>query len=360
MRAAICEAAGAPLTIDDVDIAGPEPGQVAVRIRACAICHSDVAIARGAWGDFPPSVFGHEASGVVEAIGPGVDTLAPGDHAVVTLIKHCGVCPSCRSGAPVRCTTPGAGFQASPLRRARTGEPIGQGMDTAAFAETVVVDALQVVRAPKDVPFEILSLTACGVLTGAGAVRNTAPPGRGSDVVVIGVGGVGLNTVQAARLEDPRSLIAVDLSEEKLAAAREFGATHTANPRNDDVVARVAQATAGRMAGAVYVTVGARAAMESAPALAARGGAIVLVGMPPNGETVSFDASDLAYRELRVFGSRMGSAKLPGDVDAIIDDYRSGRLRLDALVSRRFAFDDIQDAMTATARGEGLRNVVMF
>jgi S-(hydroxymethyl)glutathione dehydrogenase / alcohol dehydrogenase len=224
----------------------------------------------------------------------------------------------------------------------------------------VIVHTSQVATIPKDVPFASASLLACGVITGLGAVFNTAQVPAGSEVVVIGTGGVGLNSVQGAALCGARSVIAIDLSDSKLAAARRFGATHTLNPAKDDLPAAVRQLTGGRGADFAFVTVGAKAAVEQSFGLLARGGSTVIVGMPPSGVITGFDPSSVASYGQRVLGSKMGSARIRIDVPMLVDLYRQGRLKLDELVSGRFPLEEVNAAIAGVIKGEALRNVIVF
>jgi Zn-dependent alcohol dehydrogenase len=198
------------------------------------------------------------------------------------------------------------------------------------------------------------------VLTGFGAVANTAEVGAGASVVVIGCGGVGLNSVQGARVAGAAPIIAVDVADSKLEAARAFGATHTINAKTADVAARVAEITKGRKADFVFVTVGIRGATEQAISLVARNGAAVLVGMPPSGVSATFDPGWLAADGQRILGSKMGSARLPVDVPKLVELYAEGRLRLDELITERFPFERINDAIASSRAGAALRNVVVF
>ena len=233
-RAAVCRAFGAPLTVETVELAEPGPGEVLIKTAACAICHSDIFYMDGAWGGELPAVYGHEASGVVEAVGAGVTRLKAGDHVVATLIRNCGFCPACAEGAPVFCEEVFPLDRQTPLADG-AGKPLAHGLRTGAFAERIVVDQSQAVAIPKDMPLDSAALIACGVLTGFGAVVNTAKVKAGSSVVVIGCGGVGLNSIQGARLSGCTPIIAVDVEPGKLAAAREFGATQTINAKSEDV-----------------------------------------------------------------------------------------------------------------------------
>ena len=360
MKAAVCRAFGEKLTIEEVDLAPPRAGEVRVKLAACAICHSDILFADGAWGGTLPAVYGHEAAGIVEEVGAGVTHLKPGDHAVVTLIRSCGHCPACSRGAQVRCETIFPLDQQSPLSVRATGETLTHGLRTAAFAEQVVVEASQAVAIPQDVPLDCAALLACGVLTGAGAVLNTAGVRAGDAVVVIGTGGVGLNAVQGAALAGAAPIIALDLSAEKRQAALRFGATHTADPTSNDLPAFIRSVNNGRLADYAFVTVGAKSAMEQATKLIGRGGAAVIVGMPASGVMASYDPGWLAGDEQRILGSKMGSARVRVDIPQLVDAYRRKRLKLDELITARYPLEQINEAIDAVKRGEALRNVIVF
>jgi Zn-dependent alcohol dehydrogenase len=357
MRAAVCRAFGQPLEIEEVTLAPPGPGQIEVRLAACAICHSDIAYATGAWGGVLPAVYGHEAAGHVAALGPGVAEFALGDPVLVTLIRSCGACPACARSAPTSCTH-GWDPQASPLRDA-AGRTLLQGMNTGAFAEAVVVDAGQCAALPPDFDLSLASLLSCGVLTGVGSVLNAARAQPGDSVAVVGVGGVGLNAVQGAAIAGAAPIIAVDVDPGKLAAARVFGATHgvAAGP---DAAAEVHAITGGRGVDFAVVTAAAPAAIATAIDLLARGGAAIVVGMPPSGTVVGYDPTALAALNQSIIGSRMGRSVLRRDVPALIEHHRAGRLKLAELVAGRFPLDRINEAFAATIAGAAGRNIVVF
>lgn len=359
IKAAVCREFGAPLTIESVRLAAPGPGEVSVRIKACAICHSDIIAMDGGWGGTLPAVFGHEAAGVVEALGENVRGLTVGDPVVVTLIRSCGNCFYCSRGVPTQCEGASALDAASPISD-ESGAALRHGLRTAGFAEAVTVDASQVCPIAEDVPFDAASLLSCGVITGLGAVVNTAKMPPGSDAVVIGCGGVGLNSVQGAALSGGRRIIAVDLSDDKLAAAKRFGATHGVNPGKEDVVQAVKDLTDGHGADFVFVTVGATKALEQAPLLLNKGGAAVLVGMQKSGETMTLDALTLTDGAQKLLGSKMGGARLPVDIPWLVDRYRDGRLKLDELISGRYPLDRINEAIDEVRSGAALRNVIIF
>lgn len=357
MRAAVCRAFGAPLTIEELSLAPPGPGEVAVAVEACAVCHSDIAYAAGAWGGVLPAVYGHEAAGRVTAIGAGVRGFAEGDRVLVTLIRACGRCPACTGGAPTSCDHAWDAAP-SPLRDAG-GAAVAQGMKTAAFAEAVVVDASQLVALPEDLPADLACLLACGVITGVGAVVNTARLRPGARVAVIGAGGVGLNAIQGAALAGAVQIVAVDTLPGKLDDARAFGATDgvVAGP---EAMAEVRALTGGRGVDAAFVTVGAAAAIGEAASVLAAGGAVVVVGMPPSGTVVGYDPTTLAAMNQKILGSRMGETVLARDIPWLIDHWRAGRLRLAELVSGRYPLGAINEAMAATRAGTVRRTVIVM
>jgi len=359
MRAAVCHGFGQPLVIEEVTLDPPRAGEVRVRLAACAICHSDIHFMEGAWGGSLPAVYGHEAAGVVAEVGPGVAGLAVGDHVVVTLIRSCGGCHFCVQGEPVMCEASFRLDREGPLRLA-DGRPLHQGLRTGAFAEEVTVEASQVVAIPGSVPLDSASLLACGVITGLGAVVNSAKVPPGSSVVVIGTGGVGLNSVQGAALAGAGRIIAIDLEDDKLAAARAFGATDGINPAGEDLRARVRALTGGRGADYVFVTVGSVRAMEQGVTLLRRAGTLVLVGMPAVGEQMAIEAVDFADAALRMIGSKMGGARLSIDVPRLVDLYAQKRLKLDELITERYPLERINDAVAAVGRARTLRNVIVF
>jgi S-(hydroxymethyl)glutathione dehydrogenase/alcohol dehydrogenase len=361
MRAAVCRAFRAPLQIEDVELRPPGAGEVSVRVAACAICHSDVAFMQGAWGGELPAIYGHEAAGVVDGVGAGVRSVADGDHVVVTPIRACGRCDLCLGGQPALCEALATHPLTvdSPLRTAG-GDPIHQGIRTAAFAERVTVDASQVVPIARDVPLESACLLACGVITGVGAVTHTARVELGSTVAVIGAGGVGLNAVQGAVLAGARIVAAIDLIDARLEAATRLGATYTLNPQREDLERQAGIVTEGNGFDYVFVATAAAAAAEQGMRLLRRAGALVLLGIPPTGETAALDVSVIADGSLRILGSKLGGAQPQRDIPALVELYRSGRLKLDELVSGPYRLEDINEAVAAAHGGAAFRPVIAF
>lgn len=330
MKAAVCREFGAPLSIEDVTLAAPQAGQIEVTLKAVAICHSDLAYVSGIWGGELPAVYGHEAAGLVSKVGSGVAGFQVGDPVCVTLIRSCGNCRACSRGQTSECAQPWD-KSGSPISGVNN-EQILRAMNCGAFAERVVIDQSQCAPLPPDVPFATASLISCGVLTGAGAVVNTAKVQAGDRVAVIGVGGVGLNTIQAAALTGAATIIAIDLLEEKRAAALEFGATHALDGGAADIPAQVQDLTDGLGVEFVFVTVGAASAYAIAPDLLTRGGAVVAVGMPAVGTEVSYSPVDMADRSIRLLGSSMGQSHVQRDIPWLVELYKQGRLKLDEKV----------------------------
>jgi Zn-dependent alcohol dehydrogenase len=359
MKAAVCYEFGKPLVIEELEIDPPKQGEIKVKLAACAICHSDIHYMEGAWGGTLPAVYGHEASGMVDEVGPDVTRVQPGDHVVVSLIRSCGTCFFCAQGDQHMCETRFPLDQAGRLHT-KAGDPVLQGLRTGAFAECVVVHESQAVAIPKEVPLESASLLACGVITGLGAVANTAKVPAGSSVVVIGTGGVGLNSVQGAALGGCHPIIALDLADDKLTAAKDFGATHGVNPTKEDAREAVLALTDGRGADYVLVTVGSAKALEQGLGLMRRAGTLVIVGMPPSGVMAQVEVVEFANEGRRILGSKMGSTRLQVDVPKLVALYQQGRLKLDELISGRYPLEEINEAIASVNRAEALRNVILF
>ena len=359
IRAAVTRGVGRPTSVETLHLASPGPDEVRVALSACAVCHSDLMYIDGGWATGFPLVLGHEAAGRIVETGPGVDDLAAGTKVVVSLIRSCGTCRACRRGHHVTCSGSFRLADHSPLTDG-DGRPVAQGLNTGAFAEQVVVHRSQVVPLPDGVPARTAALLGCGVLTGAGAARNSSPVGPDDTVVVIGCGGVGLGTVQAARLAGADAIVAVDPVADKRSAALDVGATHAADPTTDDVAAAIQTATGGRLADQVFITTAAGAALDDAVDLLAPMGALVLVGMPADGVTTEFDPSLLAAANQRIVGSKMGTTRLDVDVPELLDHYLAGRLELDAMVSSTHPLDDIDAAFDEVRRGQVVRTVIVF
>ncbi len=359
MKVAVCREFEKPLVIEDASLAPVGVGQVHVKVAACAICHSDIMFATGAWGGHLPAVYGHEAAGTVLSVGAGVDGVAPGDAVLVTLIRSCGVCPTCSDGHPTNCETTYDRVGSSPLRGA-DGEVLEHGLATAAFAEEVIVDQSQVIGLPDGIAMDAASLLACGAITGIGAVTNAAAMPNGASAVVVGAGGVGLNTIQGAALAGASCVIALDISQEKLDGALEFGATHVVNATDKDVVAQIHAINGGRGVDYVFVTVGAIAAYNAALTYLAARGELVMVGMTASGQEMGIEPVEVAGMSQVLRGTKMGDTVLQRDIPVLLEHYFAGRLKLDELITNRYSLEQINEAIADTKAGQSRRNVIVF
>ncbi len=361
IQAAVCREFGAPLAIETLRLDPPREGEVRVRVRASSICHSDIIYMDGGWGGDLPAVFGHEVAGVVTDAGPTarLDGIGAGDRVLVSLLRSCGRCEHCEAGVPTQCAADFAIDSAPRLSDAR-GRPVRAGLRVGGFAESVVVDASQVVRIPAGVADEAACLISCGVMTGFGAAINTARVRAGDSVAVVGCGGVGLNCVQGAALAGALPLVAVDVTDDKLEQARAFGATETVNAADDDAAGRALALTGGRGFDVVMTAVGSARAIGQALPLLARGGALVVVGMPPGDERVALDATRLSHCGQRILGCKMGDARLGVDVPKLLRLYRGGRLRLDELISSRRPLAEINASVGLARQSRDLRHVIVF
>lgn len=360
-RAAVHPGQGDRLEIQTVVVADPGPGEVLVRIRASGVCGSDLHVLNGEWELPSPTVMGHEGAGVVEAVGAGVRDVAVGDHVVLSWYYPCRRCSACARGKAWACTGTRSGECLLPdgtTRLTRDGEVVYPYLAVGTMSEYTVVPESAAVKIPDEVPFDVASLIGCSITTGVGAVTNNAKAEAGASAVVIGCGGVGLAVVMGLRLAGADPIIAVDLSEEKLSAARAFGATHTLTA-GDDVTDKVLELTGG---GADYVfeVIGRTATIEQVPGMLATAGTGVLVGLPGQGERAGIDVLELAESGKTLMGSNYGGAVPSVDFPRIARLYLSGRLPLDDLISDRVGLSEVNEAFDAMRRGERTRSVIVF
>ena len=359
MKGAVLYEAQTPLVVEELDIDEPGPGEVLVKMSASGVCHSDWHVVKGEWTHVPlPAVLGHEGAGVVEAVGPNVTHVKPGDHAILSWMPSCGVCETCQKGWPNLCLKDFT--VSSGLRVRSTGAEIGQLVGMGTFGSYQVVPEMSVVPIDRDVPMEQASLVGCGVTTGAGAAINTARVQPGTTVAVFGCGGVGLNCIQGARIAGATTIIAVDLLDNKLDLGREFGATHTVNASREDPVARIKELTGGHGAHYAFEAIGlVEAPFVQSIHCTRRRGVTVWVGHAPVNTSVTIDAQDLIW-EKTVIASMYGSARPQIDFPRLLALYKAGELKLDELVSRRFPVEQVNTAFEVLGKGEVARSVLVF
>ena len=356
IKAAVATEFGKGLQLEDLQLRAPGPGELQVRIEAVAICHSDITYLDGGWGGDLPAVYGHEAAGTIEAVGAGAP-YAPGDRVIVTLVQSCGTCATCCGGKPVFC---GSYVPTPPVLTRADGTAVAQGLKSGAFAERVVVHASQVEALPESVSAEVGCLLACGVPTGFGAAVNTAQVRPGDNVVVIGAGGVGLNAIQGARIAGAARIVAVDLEPSKLEDAKAFGATDGVLASDPKPWRAARAAMRGHMADHVFVSVGAIPAYQTATRYLAPRGTAYAVGMPHSGAMAEYEPVIMGFTGQGLRGSLMGEVVLSRDIPYMIDLYEQGRLKLDELISGRWRFDQINEAMDDTRAGKARRNVIVM
>jgi NDMA-dependent alcohol dehydrogenase len=358
-HAAVLNTHREPLAVEPLDVRGPRDGEVLVRLGASGVCHSDM---HAITGDLPmplPCVLGHEGAGIVEAVGAGVQRVKPQDHVVLNWVPFCGSCWYCTSGNAYLCEMGYVKAMGAEVFH-RNGTTIGQFAGIGSMTEFTVVPETACIPIDADVPLDRACLIGCGVMTGVGAVINTARVQPGQSVAVFGAGGVGLNVIQGAVIAGANPIIAVDLNERKLGFAKQFGATHTVNAGGTDPVSAILDLTGTRGADYAFEVIGHPDVVMQAFMAVRRGGKAVVVGVPPAGAMVSVPGMLLPLAEKSLVGSLYGSANMARDVPRLIDLYRAGKLKLDELITRRYRIAQVNEAFTAMEKGEVARGVIVF
>jgi Zn-dependent alcohol dehydrogenase len=349
-----------PLEIVELELDGPGPGELLVRVRAAGLCHSDLSVIDGSRPRVMPMVLGHEAAGEVLETGPGVSGFAQGDHVVLTFVPACGACPACAAGRAALCEPGAAANAAGSLlgggRRWHDG--LHHHLGVSAFAEHAVVAANSAVKVDPALPFEVASLFGCAVLTGVGAALNAAAVQPSDRVAVFGLGGVGLAALLGARVAGAQTIVAVDVVADKLELARELGATH-AVPADADTVEAIRALTGGGADKAIE-TVGSETVLAQAYAATRRGGTTVTVGLPHPERMLSIPAVSLVAEERTLRGSYLGSGVPVQDVPRYIDLYLGGELPVDRLLTHRLALEELNEGFDRLAAGACVRQAVLL
>jgi alcohol dehydrogenase len=353
-----------PLRIVEVELDAPGRGEVLVRIAAAGLCHSDLSVINGDRPRPMPMALGHEAAGIVEAMGEDVTDLCPGDHVVMVFMPSCGHCVPCAEGRPALCepgaAANGAGTLLSGNRRLHCdGAEVNHHLGCSAFAEHAVVSRRSLIKLPPDLALDEAALFGCAVLTGVGAVVNTARLQPGQTAAVIGLGGVGLSSVLGAVASGASQVVAIDLSDDKLGLARQLGATHTVNARDGDAAEQIRDATAGGVDFA-FEMAGAVRAMELAYKITRRGGTTVTAGLPPPGAALPLPLVQLVAEERTVKGSYIGTCVPARDIPRYVALYRAGKLPVDRLMSGRLTLDEINEGFDRLHEGRAVRQVIEF
>lgn len=361
MRAALLEHAPGELVIDEVTVNAPGPDEVLVRTAACGLCHSDLHIIEGKLPYRLPAVLGHEAAGVVQAVGSNVTEFSPGDHVVGCLSVFCGSCRECSIGSTFLCERRRSLelTDAGESRLRRGDDPVTQMSGLGGFAEEMLVHRNGIVKVPDELPLHLGALLGCAVITGVGAVFNSAQVRPGSSVAVIGAGGIGLNIVQGARLAGAERIIAVDLSADKLALATQFGATDVVNASDGDPIAAVTEMTGGGVEYA-FEAIGLPLTAGQAFGMIRPGRTAYLVGVPAFGANIELPGTAMTLSAKGLQGVFMGSNNFKRDIPMLANLYLQGRLDLETLVAAEITLDEVNDGYAAMQRGGEARSVIVF
>jgi S-(hydroxymethyl)glutathione dehydrogenase / alcohol dehydrogenase len=359
MKAAVLFEAKTPLSVEDVTVDKPHAHEVLIRTVACGVCRSDLHFVDGAYPHPLPGIPGHEAAGVVEAVGEEVTTVRPGDHVVTCLSAFCGHCEFCVTGRMSLCIDPGVKRpKGAPPRLMLGDQPIAQMLNLSAYAEMMLVHEHACVAIDREMPLDRAAILGCAVTTGAGAIFNTAKVTPGETVCVVGCGGVGLAAINAAKIAGAGKVIAVDPVAEKRAIAEKLGATHTVDAASETAAAEVVEISRGGVHHAIEA-VGRPQSAETAVKVLRRGGAATILGMMPLTEKVGLSALDL-LADKKVQGALMGRNHFPVDIPRLVDFYQRGLLDLDTIIADRMPLERINDAFDELRRGDTTRSVIVF
>ncbi len=358
MKAAVFHGPNKPLTIENVEVAKPIGREVLVHTVASGVCHSDLHFVDGYYQFPTPAILGHEAAGIVEAVGPHVTEFKAGDHVIACLSVFCGHCSYCLTGRTHLCQSRPVRTPQEPPKLTWNGAAVNQFANLSAYAEKMLVHENGLVKVRDDMPLDRGALIGCGVTTGVGAVLNTARVEAGATVAVYGAGGVGLAVIQGARIAGAGMIIAVDVFESKLAKAKELGATHTVDSSKVDPVKAIRELTSGGVEYA-FEAIGLKKAVEQAFECIRPGGTATVIGMIPVGQKLELEGS-VFLREKRIQGCSMGSNRFKVDMPKYVDFYQRGLLRLDEMITRRGRLEDVNEAFRAMKAGEVARTVLMF
>jgi len=355
VRGVVAGAKGADVTVTTVVVPDPGPGEALVQVQACGVCHTDLHYREGGIGNDYPYLLGHEAAGVVEAVGEGVTGVAPGDFVILNWRAVCGQCRACKRGRPWYCF---ATHNATQKMTLTDGTVLSPALGIGAFAEKTLVAAGQCTKVNPEVKPEVAGLLGCGVMAGIGASINTGAVTRGDSVAVIGCGGVGDGAVLGARLAGARTIIAVDVDDRKLEWARQFGATHVVNSRETDPVEAIRELTEGNGADVVVEAIGRPETYKQAFYARDLAGTVVLVGVPTPEMQLELPLLDVFGRGGSLKSSWYGDCLPDRDFPMLVDLHLQGRLPLDKFVSETIGLDDVEEAFAKMGRGEVLRSVV--
>lgn len=363
-RAVLCRKVNQPVVVEEIVVEGPRYGEVMIKLAACGICHSDLSATNGTIPFPTPLILGHEGAGVITAVGEGVTEFAVGDHVVSSFVSMCGKCRYCQTGRPQLCDQAAKAAVSLPDGTLRTrdaaGNPLNIFSGCGVMAEYATLHADNVVKVDRAVPLDKAALISCGVMTGVGAVINTAKVEPGSIAVVFGCGGVGLNAIQGLVLAGALMIVAVDTANNKLALAKQFGATHVFNPTGEDNPVKALMKLTGGGADYAFECVGHGAVAAQAYGVLRKGGTAVVVGVANQKDMTSIRTASLTFGEKTLTGSYFGSARPREDFPRLLNLYKVHKLKLDELITRTYRIDEAPQAFADLSEGRNARGMILF
>lgn len=363
-KAAVCREINQSVVVEEIEVESPRRNEVMIRLAACGVCHSDYSVTTGTIPFPPPVVLGHEGAGIVVEVGEGVAGLAVGDAVVSSFVSMCGKCRYCQTGRPQLCDQAAKAAYTLPDGTVRTkdlqGNPLNIFSGCGVMAEYATLHTDNVVKIDKDIPLDRAALVSCGVMTGVGAVVNTARVAPGSVAVVFGCGGVGLNAIQGCAIAGAAMIVAVDTANAKLEMARQFGATHVLNAKAEENVVKALRKLTGGGADYAFECVGYGEVAAQAYGCLRKGGTAVVVGVASQKDNTTVRTASLTFEEKTLTGSYFGSARPREDFPRLLALYRNKRLKLDELITRTYVIDEAPQAFADLAAGKNARGVIVF
>lgn len=363
-KAVVCREINQPVVVEEIEVESPRRGEIMIKLAACGVCHSDYSVTTGTIPFPPPVVLGHEGAGIVVAVGEGVTDIAIGDAVVSSFVSMCGKCRYCQTGRPQLCDQAAKAAYTLPDGTVRTtdlqGKPLNIFSGCGVMSEYATLHTDNVVRIDHDIPLDRAALISCGVMTGVGAVVNTAQVEAGSVTVVFGCGGVGLNAIQGCAIAGAAVIVAVDTSDAKLEMARQFGATHTLNAKSGENIVKVLRKLTGGGADYAFECVGYGEVAAQAYGALRKGGTAVMVGVASQKDTTTLRTASLTFEEKTLTGSYFGSARPREDFPRLLALYRNKRLKLDELITRTYTIDQAPQAFDDLASGRNARGMIVF
>jgi len=363
-KAVICRELNQPVVVEEIEVAGPGPGEAMIKLSACGVCHSDLSATNGTIPFPPPLILGHEGAGVVVEVGSGVTDVVVGDHVLSSFVAMCGTCRYCTLGRPALCEIGAKTLYTLPDGSLRTtdknGAPLGVFSGCGVMAEYATLSVKSLIRIPQDAPLRQAALVGCGVMTGFCAATNKAKVEPGTVVVVFGCGGVGLSAIQGAQVAGAVTIVAVDIDSFKLDLAKLFGATHVVNAKGEENIVKTLRKLTGGGADYAFECIGSGEVAAQAYGALRKGGHAVIVGVAPPKDSTSIRTASLTFEEKSLSGSYFGSARPRVDAPRILGLYKAGKIKLDELITRTYTVDEAPQAFADLQAGRNARGVIVF